>query len=170
MDGYLNPNAGFMVFETRDEKRMLGQAYVWYDPETKTVCYDNIEIPTKVINELDKGDKHGDELSMHALLDAVIRSAEAVMTTMNQNGVAVKRVTVGKGYNDLGRELQDKFGKPEINPQAKHRDYVGYTDAKVAQYVIRDDIKTKSSLFDNIRNLVKKVKTNPHTAENSRDM
>ena len=34
--------------------RILGQAYVWYDPETKTVCYDNIEIPTKILDELKK--------------------------------------------------------------------------------------------------------------------
>lgn len=141
VDGYLNPHAGFVVFETApqrisDTPRILGQAYAWYDPVTQTVCYDNIEIPTKVIDELEKGDKSGAELGMQNLLDAVIQAGETIMATMNQRGVAVRRVTVGRGHNDMYRALEKRFGEPETNPQAKHRDYCGYTDAGTAQYVI----------------------------------
>ena len=146
-DGYLNPEAGFLVFEESildengnptDEKRILGQAYIWYDPETKTVCYDNIEIPTKILDELHKGDKHNSRLSSSHLLDAVVKSAEKIMLAMNKKGIKVERVTTGQGYNDLARQLEECFGAPERNPKARHRNYTGYSDARSAQYVIKD--------------------------------
>lgn len=144
-DGYTNTNAGFLVFEETllddngmptEETRVLGQAYVWYDPQTKTVCYDNIEIPTKVLNQLRRGRRHGERLSTKSLMDAVEESAKAIMQSMNKNGITVKRVTTGAGYNDLQKELNDRFGEPETNPKAKHRDYAGYSDATKEQYVI----------------------------------
>ena len=146
-DGFLNPEAGFLVFEDSivdengnptGEKRILGQAYVWYDPKTKTVCYDNIEIPTKILDELQKGDKHNARLSSSHLMDAVVSSADAIMSSMNKRGYEVERVTTGKGYNDLANELEKRFGEPEYNPKAKHRNFSGYSDAKEAQYVIKD--------------------------------
>ena len=144
-DGYKNPNAGFLVFEEAildkegkpiGKTRILAQAYVWYDPKTKTVCYDNIEIPTKILNELKKGEKHNRKTSTSALMDAVLKSANAIMHEMNKNGVEVERVTTGVGYNDLITELEKEFGKPEKNPIAKHRGYSGYTDAKHGQFLI----------------------------------
>lgn len=140
-DGYINPHAGFLVFET-DEKRILGQAYVWYDPETYTVCYDNIEIPDKVLTELKHGEKHHANLSMSNLMQAVIHSADAIMTTMNRNGTKVERVTMGEGYNDLRSALDKHY--PLVKDRAEHRHYHGYTDAH-DQYLIRtyDQVKTK---------------------------
>jgi hypothetical protein len=156
-DGYLNPNAGFLVFEESvvdnfgnltGEKRILGQAYIWYDEETKTVCYDNIEIPAKVIEELRSGDRHNKNLSMNAMIDAVEKSAEAIMNAMNKDGIKVERVTTGKSWNDLGRDLERKFVLEE-KPIAQHRGYVGYTDAKEGQYIIKTyDEVTK--MYDNI--------------------
>lgn len=144
-DGYNSPNAGFLIFEesTSNEnesfkgKRVLGQAYIWYDPITKTVCYDNIEIPTAVLNKLRKGTNNNNSVSSTALIDSVIESADAIMYAMNKRGIKVDRVTTGEGYNDLRHELRDRFGEPEKNPQAKHRLYNGYTDADYAQFVIR---------------------------------
>lgn len=154
-DGYTNKNAGFLVFEETvkdkdgnelDEKRVLGQAYVWYDPETATVCYDNIEIPTKVLDELRRGDKHDWDLSASKFLDAVERSAENIMMTMNAHGTKVTRVTTGEGYNDLKSELERRYYK-EKRPIAAHRKYHGYTDASQAQYVIAtyDEVTRKYS-------------------------
>ncbi len=146
IDGYKNPNAGFLVFEENildengkptEDTRILAQAYVWYDPETKTICYDNIEIPSKVLSELKNNNKHvGRALTSSALIEAVERSAESIMLTMNQNGVPVKRVTTGKGYNDLNNDLAQKF-KLEQNPIAKLRNYSGYSDASSAQFIIK---------------------------------
>ena len=145
-DGYMNPNAGFLVFEgpevddygkPTERTIILGQAYVWYDPKTKTVCYDNIEIPTKIIAKLKKGDKHDNGLSSKSFIDTVIESAEAIMMSMRNNGIEVNKVTTGQGYNDLQVALETRFGSPEKNPSAKHRDYNGYSDATYAQYLIK---------------------------------
>lgn len=162
-DGYTNPNAGFLVFEENildedgvpaGDTRILGQAYIWYDPKTKTVCYDNIEIPTKVLHELRSGDKTDGKISSKALIDAVERSAESIMREMNKDGVKVERVTTGEGYNDLKRELSQKFVK-ENNPIAEHRKYIGYSDARKAQYII----KTYDELTKEYGDIIKKSVT-----------
>ncbi len=163
-DGYTNPHAGFLVFEEalRDEngaptgqKRILGQAYVWYDPKTQTVCYDNIEIPDKVMSELERGEKHSQKLSMNTLMKTVVNSADAIMTTMNQNGTKVKRVTVGMAYNDLNGELSKKFQLiPDV---ALHRGYKGYTDAK-KQYLIRTYDETTKRLAAEIMDTAEQIK------------
>lgn len=148
-DGYLNPKAGFIVFEHKNSdpdkegKRMVGEAYMWYDPETKTVCFDNIEVPTKVLKQLKQGDKQDSEVSFNNFVKAVIESADAIMYDMNRNGIEVQRVTTGKGYNDLATVLEKTFGKPEENPIVRHRGYGGYSDADFAQYLIRTYDQTK---------------------------
>ena len=166
-DGYINPNAGFLVFEesvldengnSTGETRVLGQAYIWYDPQTKTVCYDNIEIPTKVLDEIRKGNKHEDSrLSSKTLMDAVEESAIAIMKSMNKDGVKVERVTTGEGYNDLKRELSEKFRR-ESNPKAQHRGYSGYSDARSAQYIIKTYDEVTKMYGDEIRNSVKEAR------------
>lgn len=156
-DGYTNPNAGFLVFEEsiKDEHgketgdtRILGQAYIWYDPQTKTVCFDNIEIPTKVIKEMKKKDS---SISVDAFLNAVADSAKAIIMGMNQKGTVVERVTLGTGYLDdevdnkrLYDYYKERFGNPEKKPVAKHRDYSGYSDATSSQFLLATyDKKTK---------------------------
>jgi hypothetical protein len=175
-DGYKNPNAGFLIFEesildeqgkSTGETRVLGQAYIWYDPQTKTVCYDNIEIPTKVLRELRSGEKYNGRISSKTFIDAVEQSAEAIMLAMNENGVKVERVTTGKGYNDLETELQERFGDPEQNPQARHRNYSGYSDAKSAQYVIKTYDEMTKGYADNIRATAKKIQSDLQDIEYS---
>lgn len=167
-DGYTNPNAGFLVFEESGldddgaptgETRILGQAYVWYDPQTKTVCYDNIEIPTKILDELRHGDRHGERLSTEALMDSVVESADAIMRAMNRKGIKVDRVTTGQGYNDLQEELEERFGSPEINPKAQHRDYSGYSDACNAQYIIRTYDEVTKIYADTIRETANMIRS-----------
>jgi hypothetical protein len=164
-DGYKNLNAGFLVFEesSAGETRVLGQAYIWYDPETKTVCYDNIEIPTAVLDELRAGEKQGKGLSSSRLMKAVEKSAVAIMRAMNKDKLQVERVTTGQGYNDLRRELDKNF-KLETRPIAKHRNYSGYTDARLGQYIIKtyDEVtkmysdvieKTASEIAEDLQNI-----------------
>jgi hypothetical protein len=139
-DGYKNPNAGFLVFEEQlsgEDPRILGQAYIWYDPVTKTVCFDNIEIPDGVLNELRSGANTDRKLSTLNFIKAVEKSAEGIITGMRAKGVEVERVTTGVGYNDLQTELETSFGKAETNNLAYHRDYDGYSDAKKGQFVIK---------------------------------
>jgi len=157
-DGYLNPNAGFLVFEESikdadgkdtGKKRILGQAYVWYDKKTKTVCYDNIEIPTKVLKELHSGDKNGRGISTSALMKAVENSAAAIMRKMNASGHAVDRVTTGAGYNDLKKELAKKY-PAESNPIAQPPTSINYSDAKETQYIIAEYDRATSQCARNI--------------------
>lgn len=161
-DGYTNPNAGFMVFEESllDEKgkptgktRILGQAYMWYDPETKTVCYDNIEIPSKVLKELFSGEKHKSNISASSLINAINNSAEAIIQEMNKKEIRVTRVTTGSAFNDLTKVLFEKY-KTEPHPIAKHRNYNGYTDANSSQFILKDLTMRKDELpINNIDNL-----------------
>ncbi len=164
-DGYTNPEAGFMLFEKSiidkdgnptGEVQILGQAYIWYDPQTKTVCLDNIEVPTKVLKELKK-QNNDMGLSTKELIEAVKQSAYSIMHKMNENGVNVERVTTGKGYNDLKEELS-KYFKIETSPCAKHRNYSGYSDAKDAQFIIATyDQKTKE-MSEKIKKILEKSK------------
>ncbi len=166
-DGYRNPEAGFLVFEEEikdengqptGEHRILAQAYVWYDPETKTVCYDNIEIPDKILRELRSGSRQGEKISTEALMNSVVESADAIMSAMNRKGVKVERVTTGRTYNDLVSELGKRFGKPESPPIAKHRGYSGYTDADRAQYLIRTYDQTTKLYASSIKNEIEKTR------------
>jgi hypothetical protein len=168
IDGYVNPNAGFMVFERPEldeygnptgEVEILGQAYVWYDPITKTVCYDNIEVPTIVLHRLKKGDKHDRAVSLQSFLDVVEESAQAVVNAMRNNGVEVNRVTTGQQYNDLEEGLRQRFGNPEIFHKAKHRGYTGYSDAKKAQYVIGEYDKATKKYAKNIRKVAEEIQS-----------
>ena len=164
-DGYTNPEAGFIVFEESltdengnptGETRILGQAYVWYDSKTKTVCLDNIEIPHKVLRELRSKAKDGQGISSEDLISVVKECAESIMRKMNDKEVKVERVTVGKGYNDLNQELSQHF-KQEINPKAKNKSGV-YTDADEVQYLIAtyDDFTKK--MANNIQTVVGQAK------------
>lgn len=142
IDGFLNKNAGFLVFEedVLDENnsktgktKILGQAYVWYDAEHKTVCYDNIEVPKMALQRI-KSAKSG--ATVEAFLQAIDLSATSVLNKMRQNGVDVERITVGKGYNDFNYILE-KLYPLEMYPKAKNKEGV-YSDAATGQYIIKD--------------------------------
>lgn len=189
-DGYINPNAGFLVFEQlkKDdngnpiiktdmegrqildangnpvyEKQILGQAYIWYDEQSKTVCYDNIEIPERLVREFEKNEKSSSELKIQDLLDAVERSANAIMDTMNADGVVrVERVTTGEGHNDLvkhfkhyRRETSDILNRNSHLALDESGENVvsvyGYTDANNAQYVIATYTDTTDKLEKEIQ-------------------
>lgn len=197
-DGYLNPNAGFLVFEElkRDENgepiiqkdingkpmlddngkpvyeaQILGQAYIWYNQNSKTVCYDNIEVPTSVLNALKKNENGSDGLKFKDLVDAVKRSANAVMDEMNADGVVrVEKVTTGEGYNDLVSQF--KSFKRETEKLAKHdkqlylnelgqvaADSYVYTDAGNAQYVLATYNKHTNNLSTSIKSSIDEGKS-----------
>lgn len=151
IDGYTNKDAGFLVFKQPIlddygkvvDERLLAQSYVWYDPKTKTVCLDNIEVATKVLEELRSGTKHKKPISTIGLLQAVDNAAKAIMRSMNKNGVEVNYVTVGTGFNDINKELLKAYGTPQKKNLAKHRSYNGYSDAKTAQYKILESANAK---------------------------
>lgn len=154
VDGYTNPEAGFIVFEEHltnengnpiDKTRILGQAYVWYDSKTKTVCLDNIEIPHKVSSELNNKAKKEKGLSIENLISAVKECAEAIIRKMNEKEVKVERVTIGQEYNCLNQGISQHF-KKVTNPKTQNREGI-YTDAGKVQYIIAtyDQLKKERS-------------------------
>lgn len=157
IDGFLNEFAGFLVFQKNvldskgkptGEKRIIGEAYVWYDPVTQTVCYDNIEIPRMVIKEI-RGKKSS--IKIEDFLLAIERSAESIIKTMNTRGEnRVKQVTTGEGYNDLKRILEKKYKKIKNN-LPMNRDSRVYSDAKEMQFVLRTYDQVTNYYADNIQ-------------------
>lgn len=174
-DGYTNPNAGFLIFETSlldkngnptNEKTILGQAYIWYDPQTKTVCYDNIEIPKKIGQMLKLAEKNNSEFSYEDFLKAVEASANSVMKVMNKKELQVKQVTTGQAYNSLNDVLLAKFGKPNTTELAKHQGYLGYSDAKEGQFIIKKYCDETQKFEDDIMSVVQEIKSDIETMEN----
>ena len=161
-DGYLNPNAGFIVFEEDikgdgesdniepDRKRILAQAYTWYDYMTKTVCLDNIEIPDTVAEKLLKNDKSGKGFTSKKFMEAVEDCAVGLIARMAREGHKVEQVTTGAGYNDLYGELEGRYIK-ESEPKACNRNYDGYSDADDVQYVIMTYDEATKRMAESIR-------------------
>ena len=89
--GMSDPNGGFVVF--RLGKRIIGQAWVWYNEEMGKVCFDNIEVPNSA---KDIVKKNYDEF-----VSCLERASSSILKSMNKNGNKVNLVTMGKGYNDL---------------------------------------------------------------------
>lgn len=164
VDGFTSNSSGFLVFEKdvlkngkpTGEKRIIGQAYIWYDAKTETVCYDNIEIPNSVIKVLNKNAQELKDFE-----SALVRSADAILLAMNAKGKnKVKNVTTGTAYNDLKRILDAKFNKlNNTNSMPRNPNGGVYTDAS-AQYLIRTydqatkdyekSIKSNLSMADNM--------------------
>ncbi len=126
--GYENPNAGFLVF--RQGEKIIGQAWTWYDPVTKTVCLDNVEVPKSILSKMSKQGEFGKS----SLMDAILLSAKGLADSMNEKGVEVREVTTGKGYNDLASEFDGL--QERCKDLARIRDYNGYSDARASQFVL----------------------------------
>ena len=85
-DNYTNPEAGCIILEESeldengkptDKTISLSQAYIGYDPQTKTVCFENLEVPNQGLHELHSEDKHENELSTKTLMQDEMESANA---------------------------------------------------------------------------------------------
>lgn len=125
--GVTKPNSGFVKFTYNN--KIIGQAWVWYNPKTKTVCLDNIEIPLVWNKKLKK-----DDALVKNFQESLIQMANSFKAEMNKTENKVKRVTIGTGFVDLpGMEAFARIGANEDHLPA---DYYGYSDASVYQYII----------------------------------
>ena len=95
--GMTNKNGGFIAF--RWNNRIIGQAWVWYNPRAKKICLDNIEVPNSAIGIVEK---HEEEF-----YHCIYRTAESLIKGMKQAGVDVEFVTTGIGHNDTAEILQN---------------------------------------------------------------
>ncbi len=126
--GMTMPNSTFIVF--RKNNRMIGQAWVWYDEKNAQITLDNIEVPQKVLHDIEK------DITLKNDIVACIKvMANDLAVSMQNNGHKVKTVTVGKGYNDFNNILMGNFAESSA-PQLLS-DYGGYTDAS-NQFVLLD--------------------------------
>ena len=107
--GMTNPNGGFMVFKLKDQ--IVGQAWVWYNPEINKICLDNIEVP-----DLAKGIANDPKNKFY---DAVMRATIALKEEMEKNGKKVDVITMGKGYNDV----QNLSGMNALNDVSKQASF-----------------------------------------------
>ena len=136
VDGFESKYAGFTVIEQEKEdgsRKLLAQAFTWYDPDTKTLCYDNIEVPQRVLKQKDG---YAD-----LILDLIQKLSTKIVTKMKKDGFIVDKVTTGEHYNDLREELQHRFGAP-VETGAENPNRFVYSDAK-KQYIIMDYTKNR---------------------------
>lgn len=163
-NGFTSPSSGFLTFEEKilDEKgedsgktQILGQAFIWYDPKTYTVCYDNIELPKSLIRYLKSEGKTENGVTIDDFLESLEKSADALMIEMNKKGYKVDKVTVGQGFNDLKEYFAGKYKIiiPRHNQDFPEiQDENVYTDAGTAQYIIRTYDQTTAKLARSITN------------------
>lgn len=118
--GMIKPNSGFITFNYKD--KIIAQAWVWYDEISKVVCLDNIEVPHRYFKRINENKE-----IKESFIDCLLRVEENLKIEMNKHSLEVKKVTIGKGYNDIIGILNDKFNVEE-NSIALHG-YNGYSDA-----------------------------------------
>lgn len=124
--GMTNPNSGFITFNYKS--KIIGQAWVWYDEVSKTVCLDNIEIPHRYLEKINQN-----KTIQKSFIDCLLRMEKGFKEDMNKRGLKVDKVTIGEGYNDIRSILNNSF---KLNSDtSKLSGYHGYSDAS-SQYVI----------------------------------
>ncbi len=136
-DACQNPTSGLVVFEKKGKQvkgcydSILAQAFLWYDKKTKTLCFDNIEIPRKVRLSLEHKSQ---AISYDELFESVKQCAKNLFEETNKNGLEIKRVTIGAKHNDLRKQLEQNF-KLESMPKARVSGGV-FSDANENQFVV----------------------------------
>lgn len=124
--GMTKPNSGFITFNYKD--KIIGQAWVWYDEASGTICLDNIEVPHKYIEKIALNKK-----IQKSFVECLLRLKQNFESEMNRKGFEVRKVTIGQGYNDLKFILDKYFELVEFDDVLS--DYNGYSDAN-KQYEI----------------------------------
>ena len=129
--GMSDPNGGFVVF--RVGKRIIGQAWVWYNKEKRKVCFDNIEVPNSA---KDIVKKNYDEF-----ISCLERASSSISESMSKNGNKVNLVTMGKGYNDiLYLKHSDQFR--EATKEESNGAPAGYSDTSSGEVTIWKAVHT----------------------------
>ena len=118
--GMKEPNSGFITFNY--EGKIIGQAWVWYDEESKTICLDNIEMPHNCFEKI----QHN-TLIKDNFIECIFRIENNFKSEMKKRGFKVDKVTIGKGHNELSEILEKNFSLiRKIEPL---KGYSGYSDA-----------------------------------------
>ncbi|MBQ8749484.1 MAG: leucine-rich repeat domain-containing protein [Clostridia bacterium] len=130
--GMTKPNSSFLVF--RNQGVIIGQAWVWYDEKSGQVTLDNIEVPVKHMEEINKNKDLQKEF-----INCLLRVKQGFEQAMGKD--KVKQVTIGQGYNDIRFLLDERFNLS--NKVSALSDYAGYSDARSVQFIISEEMKQK---------------------------
>jgi len=125
--GMTRDNSGFITFNYKDQ--IIGQAWIWYDSVTSTVCLDNIEVPHRYLEKI-----NSNKTIQKSFIDCLMRLSDSIKNEMHTKGLRVDKVTIGEGYNDVKAILNSTFSLSD--KACKLSDYSGYSDAS-SQYEIK---------------------------------
>ena len=148
------------VFVIKDkEGNIVSQSWVWRNGNV--LCFDNIEIPNKAFNRVDNRKKFTEEvyeIYKKASEELIKKDEEAYKKLFDEGkiskeeyeGLKLKKVTVGIGYNDIAETLKrnskkdySTLGPRKFNPPVD-LDRNLYTSDSITQYILKDDDKIKS--------------------------
>lgn len=124
--GLKEPNSKFMVF--KNNEKIIGQSWVWYDEQTQKICLDNIELPESIAKNKIKF-----ILLKNELISCLKRMTKSFVKTMEEKELEVDTITVGSGYNEMNKWLGMHYKKSNDEPQLSG--YHGYSDAS-EQYIL----------------------------------
>ena len=148
------------VFVIRDkEGNIVSQSWVWRNGNV--LCFDNIEVPNKAFDRIDNRNKLAQEIyeiykkAAEELIEKDEKAYkklfdEGKITQVEYEGLKLKKVTVGIGYNDIAEVLKKNSKKDHtiIRP----REFLSrvdldnnlYTSDSKTQYILKDEEKQMS--------------------------
>ena len=148
------------VFIIKDkEGNIVSQSWVWRNGNV--LCFDNIEIPNKAFSRVDNRKNFTEEVHeiyKKASEELVKKDEEAYKNLFDEGkiskeeyeGLKLKKVTVGIGYNDIAETLKrnsnrdySTLGPREFNPPVD-LDRNLYTSDSITQYILKDDDRVNS--------------------------
>lgn len=148
--GEVNPYSCFVAFKKDD--KIIGQSWLWYNEENKTIGIDNIEIPVnlkKIVNQT-----HAEEF-----ISCLNRLGKRLFEDMNASGFPTKNVIIGCHATDVSR-LDKSYPKEKDEEKCLGHNFVrkdgisAYTDAiSKGQYFVYKDGKF---MFKEIENILEK--------------
>ena len=147
--GQVHPASCFVVFKKDD--KIIGQSWLWYNEENKTVGIDNIEVPEnlkKIVNQSHKKD----------FVRCIERLSKNLLQDLNAKNCPVENIIIGCNATDIS--MLDKVYPKEKSPEncLRHnlffKEKPAYTDAiSEGQYLVYQDGK---SLFKGFESLLEK--------------
>ncbi|MBQ8748926.1 MAG: leucine-rich repeat protein [Clostridia bacterium] len=98
--GATNVYSGFVVF--KNNGKIIGQSWVWYDVESKTIALDNIEVPDVYYKLVNKEKEQEVKACVKRLCDNFYK-------TMTERGFKVDNIIIGKSATDMEFLDRDYF-------------------------------------------------------------
>lgn len=112
---------GRLFVVRNDEGAILAQSWVWRNEDV--ICFDNIEVPYRVLDYEDK-----------SILTKILKAYREASKKLVVEDPSIIKVTVGLGYNDIA-DLIEKSLPKDYNPVRLKQDSYIYLNDSVEQYI-----------------------------------